>query len=290
LRCDDWAAALRDLEGDPEFAIARALASVRGHEKQPDGTYSEVEPFLGSLVPLRRLQNKWYLPDVPSAQAVWTGIDLTRDLASVLARRVLDSANDVRPAVVGVCTVRLSTILRFLWGELDERRIAKLLQALSLIEWRFQPRRAENNASAVSADESLDPQPIPIAYAAVRSLLEVACDSTATKNRRTTKASGPRTAVQRTIALVSRQEARMVASATTEALRRLAVVGVPNPYGDESQREKPRLAGHDVIRIDTSLDIDFELARRVAAAALIPLDWRDRWNLYRAITLPQVIS
>ena len=87
LRCDDWSAALRDLEADPEFEVARALASIRGREKQPDGTYSEVQPLLGSLVPLQRSQHGWFLPDRPSPQAAWTGIDLARDLASVLARR-----------------------------------------------------------------------------------------------------------------------------------------------------------------------------------------------------------
>src|SRR5205807_7555312 len=91
LRCDEWSAALRNLEADPEFEIARAVASIRGHEKQPDGKYSKVEPLLGSLLPLRRSQHDWFLPDPPSPQAVWTGIDLARDLASILMRRVLDS-------------------------------------------------------------------------------------------------------------------------------------------------------------------------------------------------------
>src|SRR5207244_4270138 len=105
------------LEADPEFEIARAVASIRGQEKQPDGRYSKVEPLLGSLLPLRRGQRDWFLPDPPSPQAVWTGIDLARDLASILARRVLDSSADVRPAVVGPCTAKLATILRFLRGE-----------------------------------------------------------------------------------------------------------------------------------------------------------------------------
>ena len=141
LRCDDWSDALHGLEKEPEFEIARALASIRGHEKQQDGRFRfGVEPFLGSLLPLRRTKKTWCLPvppEKPSPQAVWTSIDLARDLAAILARRILDSAKEDRPAVTGVHTARLATILQFLRGELDDRRIASLVEALSLIDWRF---------------------------------------------------------------------------------------------------------------------------------------------------------
>jgi CRISPR-associated protein Csx17 len=288
LRCDDWSTALQDLQDDPEFEIARALASIRGREKQPDGTYSEVESFQGSLVPLRRKQNGWYLPDPPSPQAVWTGIDLARDLSSVLARRVLDSAKDVRPAVVGTCTARLPTILRFLLGELNDRRIARFVEALSLIDWRFQQTRFDRSASTAVSEQRLDP--VPVAYAAARSLLEVACELKTADDQERSDRSGPRARVQRTVALLSREEPRMAAAATADALRRLAIVGVPNPYGEESRREKPLLAGRDVVQVDESLLVDGDSARRLAAAVLIPLDWRDRWTLFRAITLPQTTS
>ncbi len=285
LRCDDWSATLQDLENDPEFEIARALASVRGHEKQFDGRYSVVEPFQGSLVPLRRTQNRWYLPDPPSPQAVWTGIDLARDLSSVLARRVLDSAKDVRPAVVGTCTARLAAILQFLRGELNDRRIARLVEALSLIDWRFQRRRPDTSASVASDEECCDP--VPVAYAAVRSLLEIACDTHRVETGEMADQPDPRAKVQRTVALLSRQEPRMAAAATVEALRRLAVVGVPNPSGEESRHEKPTLAGRDVVHVGESLVVDSNSALRLAAAVLIPLDRRDRWRLFRAVTLPQ---
>jgi len=288
LRCEDWSVALQDLESDPEFEIARALASIRGHEKQPDGTYSEVEPFQGSLLPLRRGQNVWYLPDPASPQAVWTGIDLARDLSSVFARRVLDSAKDIRPAVVGACTARLTTILRFLRGEFDDRRIARLVEALSLIDWRFPTGRIRRSGGEASDEELLDP--VPVAYAAARSLLEVACDMQRAEDGTMDDQSGPRAKVQRPVALLSRQEPRMAAAATEDALRRLAIVGVPNPYSEESRREKPKLAGRDVVQVAESLIIDVDSARRLAAAALIPLGWRDRWTLFRSITLPQTIK
>ncbi|MFO7905175.1 MAG: type I-G CRISPR-associated protein Cas8g1/Csx17 [Planctomycetota bacterium] len=288
LRCDDWSAALRDLQDDPEFEIARALASIRGHEEQPDGTYSEVEPFLGSVVPLRRSKNTWYLPEPPSPQAVWSGIDLARDLAAILARRVLDSAKDARPALRGVFSADLSTVLQFLRGELDDRRIARLVEALSLIDWGFHPRRADTSIDEGLVDEHIDP--VPVAYAAARSLLEVASESKTAYDQEPSDRSGPRAKVQRTVALFSRQEPRLAAAASAEALRRLAIVGVPNPYGGESQREKPTLAGRDVVQVGESSALSFDLARRLAAAVLIPLAWRDRWTLFRAITLPQTTS
>jgi len=291
LLCDDWSAALRDLEADPEFVIARALASIRGHEKQPDGRYSEVEPFLGSLLPLRRSQHGWFMPDSPSPQAVWTGIDLARDLASILARRVLDSSSDVRPAIVGTCTAKLATILRFLRGELDDRRIASLVEALSLIHWRYQSVRQDVESEETFEDERLDP--LPVAYASGRALLEIACKYQLYQpgvGAETTGRLGPRADVQRTVSLVSRQEPGMVAAATREALRRLAIVGVSNTYGEDSRRQKPTLAGRDVIELESARD-EFrcgdQLSRRLAAAILIPLDWRDRWKLFRNITLPQ---
>src|SRR5579872_4836921 len=288
LHCDEWFAALRDLEADPEFEIARAVASIRGHDKQPDGGISKVEPFLGSLLPLRRNLCDWYLPDTPSPQAVWTGIDLARDLAFILARRVLDSSADVRPAVVGTCTAKLATILRFLRGELDDRRIASLVEALSLLDWRYQSARQDAESEENFEDERLDP--LSVAYAAVRALLEIACEEKPRDGAETTGRSGPRADVQRTVSLVSRQEPGMVAAATREALRRLAIVGCSNTYGEDSRRQKPTLAGRDVIELESARDrfrCGDQLSRRLAASLLIPLDRRDRWKLFRTITLPQ---
>ena len=82
----------------------------------------------------------------------------------------------------------------------------------------------------------------------------------------------------------------MVAAGATEALRRLAIVGVPNTYGEDSRRQKATLAGRDVVELESArpqFRCDDQLSRRLAAAVLIPLDWRDRWKLFRAITLPQ---
>ena len=117
--------------------------------------------------------------------------------------------------------------------------------------------------------------------------MEIACDTKIRDDADKTNNSGPRAKVQRMTALLSRQERRAVTDAMKEALHRLAIVGVPNTYGEDSRREKPRLAGRDVIRIGDALDLDGQLARRMAAAVLIPLDRRDQRQLFCAVTLPQ---
>lgn len=287
LRCGDWSATLVELETDREFEIARAIASIRGRERQPEGTYSQAEPFLGSLVPLRRGQRTWFLPDSSSPQAVWSGIDLARDLSAVLARRVIDSEPDVRPALVGACYARVASILAFLRGELDDPRIARLVEALSLIDWQT-PSVSQRIESPQDAKEEL-PEAVPVAYAAVRALVEIACDARPSTVK-DAAAPTPRASVYRTVSLVSCQEPGRVAAGVVEALRRLAIVGVPNTYGEDMRHQKPTLAGRDVVAFGQSPSqpsCDPVLARRLAAAVLIPLDRRDRWKLFRAVTLPQ---
>jgi CRISPR-associated protein Csx17 len=283
LRCEDWSEALADVEGDREFEIARALASIQAGERQ-------AEPFLGSLLPLQRRQRSWFLPTPPappSPQAVWSGIELTRDLATVLARRVIDSEADSRPALVGARSARLSSILAFLRGELDDARIARLIEGLSLVDW--QPPSGQSHADAVQVVDGQELDAVPVAYAAVRSLVEIACDASSSDST-TAGNSGPRASVQRTVSLVTRQEPGMVVAGVTDALRRLAIVGVPNTYGEAARQQKPKLAGKDVVAFETGparIQCDPALSRRLAAAVLIPLAQQDRWKLFRAITLPQ---
>ena len=103
LPMEQWNILLADLH-QPEFRIARAVASIVGHMKQPDGKYSEALPMLGSLLPLKQGRGgSWYLPqkpETPNRQAVWTGTELCHDLAAVLGRRYMDSLTDERPALV----------------------------------------------------------------------------------------------------------------------------------------------------------------------------------------------
>ncbi len=294
LSSSTWDAALRGFgRDDPEFEIARALASITGHERQPNNKKSEAEPFLGSLVPLKRKGRDWILPtkpEPPSAQAVWSGNDLCFDLAAILARRHLDSTKDERPALVGRRTASLKNILAFLRGELDDRRIARLVMGLSLIDWQNssetddEPR--ERNESA-GEDEW---EPIPLPYAALRSMIEVGIDVKQKSPREDATSRGPSARSPQAIATLGQRTPGLVASATAEALRRLAIVGVRNFYGEQSRNDKPILRGRDIVSLADCRDgllPDPDLSRRLAAAVLIPLKRRDQWMIFRSVTLPQ---
>jgi CRISPR-associated protein Csx17 len=277
LPMEDWNHLLRDMS-EPEFRIARAVASMAGHMKQRDGKFSKVLPMLGSLLPLKSGRGGvWYLPqksETPSRQAVWTGTDICHDLAAVLARRYLDSLKDDRPALVpphDSLGARLSDVLAFLNGELDDQLIARWIEALNLIGWDF-----------VNVDPPANSEPesyaIPPEYAALRALLELECERREegdTKKRRS----------QQPIALLCQRSASTLPLAVTEALRWIAIWGVPNPDREEANKGRKRLAGRDIISpsgFSPSTD-----AIRLAAAVSIPLHWRDRNALYRTVSLPQ---
>lgn len=296
-----WENLMQGLEQVPEFRIARALASITGlkqQRRQANGkpVFSEVQPFLGSLLPLKkRGPTGWYLPTdskSSSKQAVWSGTDLCGDLARVLGRRYLDSLDDDLPAIRSPRPAPLGDILAFLSGDLDDHRIAHWTEALSLIGW-YWGSTSQNDSATESADlPSNDEQPeswlaIPPAYAALRALLEVECewqgdDVALWKKRRS----------QRPIALLCQRSPLPLGLAMEEALRRLSIWGVLNCWGEESRSEKSRLSGRDIICADHRtwrFDYDPKFVRRLAAAVTIPLDWRDCWQIYRAVTLPQSI-
>lgn len=282
----------------PEYRVARALAAIAGLTKQRlpgrSGEFSNVQPMLGSLLPLKKGRQGWYIPSAASdlsMQGVWTGSHLANDLARVLWRRYLDSLEDDRPALSSPHSASLTDILAYLKGELDDSQIARWTEALSLIDWRWNGSPAENSSETQTvgpaAVESNNPA-IPPAYAAMRALIELECDwrPDAHDGRRRRRS-------QRPVALVCERVSGSLAVAVREALHWLAIWGIPNHYGIQSSSEKPRLAGRDVIRNPTAswrTAQDHRLVERMAAAVLIPLDWRDRAKLFRAVTLPQISS
>lgn len=273
LPMEDWNELLRDLD-QSEFRIARAVASVVGQMKQPDGGHSEVSPMLGSLLPLKVGPSGWFLPTKGerSHQAVWTGTDVCHDLAAVLARRYMDSLTDDRPAFVSSFGAPLEDVLAFLHGDLDDHLIARWIEGLSLIGWRL--RKVEDQPT----DGDSEPPAIPPEYAALRTLLELECEPRKdgdTKKRRS----------QQPISLLCQRSASTLSLAVTEALRWIAIWGVPNPDREAARDGKERLTGRDIIKpaaFASSAD-----AARLAAAVCIPLHWRDRSALYRAVSLPQ---
>jgi CRISPR-associated protein Csx17 len=185
----------------------------------------------------------------------------------------------------------LEDILALLNGELDEQCIARWTEALSLIGWRFEAEAGTGDVAESIEEQSRTDEPrqssaIPLAYAALRSLIEMECERQGTdaslwKKRRS----------HRPIALLCQRTPSSLALAVEDALRWLAIWGVLNCWDKTARREKPRLGGRDVVRADHR-ELNFDQSRsrlvtRLAAAVLIPLDCRDCDKLYRAVTLPQ---
>src|SRR6266571_24318 len=278
--------------GSPEFRIAQALASITGFSKQSNGKFSKAQPFLGSLLPLSLEYGHCRLEE-NSKQAVWSGTDLGHDLARVLSRRYLDSLDDERPALMAPRPASLDDIFVFLNGELDDHRIARWTEALSLIGWHFEKEESAD-LFASSEEQSLEDEQrqfpaVPLAYTALRSVIEMECEWQGNESSRWKKRRS-----YRPIALLCQRTPSSLALAVEDALRWLAIWSVPNCWGEAARRERPRLGGRDVIRADHR-ELNWgegqsPLLSRLAAAVLIPLDWRDRGKLYRAVTLPQTIK
>ena len=291
LPMEDWNELLKELAAynpEPErlhegaeFRIARAVASMARGKKHSDG--KQVLPMLGSLLPLKQnWDNPWYLPtksEDKNYQAVWTGTDVWHDLATVLARRYMDSLTDDRPALIpphDSLGARLSDVLLFLNRELDDHLIARWIEALSLIGWDLA------DVDGGKSVQGPDSHAIPPEYAALRTLLELECewqgkDQNTWRKRRS----------QQPIALLCQRSATTLPLAVTEALRWIAIWGFDNPWGEKAKAEKSRLAGRDIIDL-SKCPLNFASdAARLAAAVCIPLHWRDREEIFCAVSLPQ---
>ncbi len=302
LPMEEWDSLLSPLDSKTEFRIARSLASITGLQRQSNGDYSAAQPMLGSLLPLTRGRSRWFLPEKRDRthQDVWTGEDLTYDLAAVLRRRYMDSLKDDQPALRAVHGARLDDVLAFLRGELDDRLIARWTEAMSLIGWHFGtelderevPENAHERAAYEAALKQGDKQPLEMtsegiepAYAALRTLVQLECewqgnDRGQWKKRRS----------QQPFALMCQRSASSLSLAVSEAFRWVGIWGVPNPWGAAARAETPRISGRYVVRLDHA-DIsagvwDRQFADRLAATVYIPLRWQDHWQLYRAVTLP----
>jgi CRISPR-associated protein Csx17 len=275
LPMEEWNALLADLN-QPEFRIARAVASMMGRMKQRDGTYSEVLPMLGSLLPLKPGRGgSWYLPQKPEApnrQAVWSGTELCHDVAAILGRRYRDSLTDVQPALISAFGAPLGDVLKFLRRELDDQLIARWTEALSLVDWKL------IKVDDVSAGGESESHAIPPEYAALRALIELECERREegdTKKRRS----------QQPVSLLCQRSASTLPLAVSEALRWIGIWGFDNPYGKKAAAERPRLAGRDIISPRTFFPSTNPT--QLAAAVCIPLHLRDRSAIFRAVSLPQ---
>jgi CRISPR-associated protein Csx17 len=274
LPMEDWNALFTGFD-QAEFCIARAIASMVGLQWQQDGKYSKTLPTFGSILPLNLGPTGWFLATKGerSHQAVWSGTDLCHDLAAVLGRRYMDSLTDDRPALVSAFGAPLSDVLAFLRGALDDQLIARWTEALSLIGWRL--------VKVDEQDSEWESPALPTEYAALRTVLELECE-------RREEGDWKKRRSQQPISLLCQRSASVLPLAVTEALRWIAIWGVPNSYDEKSEKEKKRLSGRDIISLaPTALSFSTDAAR-LAAAVCIPLRGRrDRYALYRVVSLPQ---
>jgi CRISPR-associated protein Csx17 len=192
----------------------------------------------------------------------------------VLGRRYLDSLKDDQPALISTFGAPLGDVLTFLRRELDDQLIARWIEALSLIGWKFA------NVSDASSPEAYETEAIPPEYAALRSLIELECECREegdTKKRRS----------QQPVSLLCQRSSAILPLAVTEALRWIAIWGVPNSDRANAEQGEKRLAGRNIINISTRALSASTDAARLAAAVCIPLHWRDRNAIFRAVSLPQ---
>jgi CRISPR-associated protein Csx17 len=152
-----WMDAAND--GSPEFAIARALASIYDPE-------ARIGPLRANLEPVCREERcvKWAEKD---RAVVWNAADLAINLAHVLERRVLDGQRAMCTALplASDSAVSLDTIAAFLDGELDDQRIEDLLWGLILIE-----RRGGLKLGRPVEREEANDRPMPRTYALLKLL------------------------------------------------------------------------------------------------------------------------
>lgn len=163
----DWIEAAND--GSPAFRIALALAGVR-HEPGQRGDKPKIGPLRANLEPVdwKKRCRAWAEKD---RSVVWNAADLATNLASVLARRMMDGARAgcERLPLTSSYTAPLDAIAAFIAGDLDDQRIEELIWGLMLIDtWRRHPARAGMNQSRDR--ERADPNPLPREYALLKLL------------------------------------------------------------------------------------------------------------------------
>lgn len=126
-----WAEAAAD--HSPEWRLALALAGIQGH--------GGVGAMRTHLEPVRREGDLWRW-QAESRSPGWHGpAPLSASLAAILHRRCLE-ADRARLESLPIYSPRpalLGDVASFLAGELDERRIARLLPGLACLRWEKVP-------------------------------------------------------------------------------------------------------------------------------------------------------
>lgn len=150
-------------DGSPEFAVARSLATVHDPEQKIGPLRANLEP-----VDWQKRCRAWAEKE---RSVVWNAADLATNLASVLARRMMDGARAgcERLPLESRHAAPLDAIAAFLAGDIDDQRIEELIWGLMLIDTpRRNPARAGMNQSGDR--QRRDRNPLPREYALLKLL------------------------------------------------------------------------------------------------------------------------
>jgi CRISPR-associated protein Csx17 len=196
-------------DGTLEFRLARAFASVRAPRRR--GVPDELGPVRAHCLPLDSQSHfRRFASSANSLKkdprVVWTGSDLPADLAAIVHRRAVEARAhgfDALP-MEGETFARLDDVRRFIDGETDDLRLARLTRGLMTVK----PQPAHGTEIG---------KPLPL-YALFRSTQLDASDGT----RRTLPPGvSPRCDLQ----ILRLLESGRIADATRLAVTRLGAMG-----------------------------------------------------------------
>jgi CRISPR-associated protein Csx17 len=126
----EWIAACND--GSPEFQLACSLAFMKGERDKTGRIRRYLEP-----VEFEKGSWRW---SERGGHVVWSGVNLTRNLGAVLARRLMDAeAAGERPLPFDSdFRAPISSVATFLARDIDEQKLEDLLWGLMLVDSRRQ--------------------------------------------------------------------------------------------------------------------------------------------------------
>jgi len=230
-------------DGSVEFELAAAVSSLEPADRGPGEVRRHLEP-------VERRGPRWAWSDAPGHEVVWTGRDAVRDMGAVLERRIVDAGReDVPVPLDGRVRAHPAAIGALLRGEVDLDRLARFIEALSLIDGPVRRRPALGPHHLVGN--------LPPSYALIKLTLL----------GRPLKAEGQELTIHADPGIVPLLRAGDTWGATLRAAKRLRAAGLA-PKGIPRNDPAPPIAR------------DRETARRLLAALLVPVD--ERW-LLRAI-------
>jgi CRISPR-associated protein Csx17 len=128
-----------DQSTTPEFAFSASVASIMGLQSHGgEKTWSPIRENIFSVETHRSREagRTWAeFTKNPSNRVVWSGLDLLTDLSEVLRRRCLDSIINEPLGLGAAYSCPFDVLASFVSGQLDDAVIARLIPALSLLDW-----------------------------------------------------------------------------------------------------------------------------------------------------------